>query len=251
MSYFRNVHSLRHYVFLALPLALSLVPSNGQAGCSRDDVDHYLEKGFTPSQVTAICGAPAAPTVPTAVPSEFQKSDPPSHPQQPIAPQPVAKQPKQPTVRQPVVEPPSQFSIQLSSAQPSPPDQNFLIDVINGYDTLLTEDTLAFTMKRCYDLGEEDLFGFSPELCPEIRYTLNLNGMTFVDAGNKYLVFGPPEIRLNGQVQRDILTDLRDVQPDLKELLVKAIDTGNDVVLPLQQGTPLGRAEKELRKILR
>lgn len=38
------------YVVLSLP-----VPSNAQTGCSRADIDHYLEKGFTPAQITSIC----------------------------------------------------------------------------------------------------------------------------------------------------------------------------------------------------
>lgn len=239
MPSFKNVHMKGHYALFAVPLALSVIPFNVQAGCSRDDVDHYLEKGFTPSQVTSICGAPVAPLAPATTPISVSA---------PVVQQPV---PQQYQYQQQYQQPPSQSSTKYAPVQLPPPDRNFLIDVINGYDTLLTDDVLAYTIKKCYELGEEDLFGFSSELCPEIRYTLNLNGMTIVESGHKYLLFGPPEIKLRGQVQREILTDLQDVKPELKELLFKEIDTGDEVVLPIQQGTPVIRVQKALHKILR
>ena len=44
------------YVVLSLP-----VPCNAQASCSRADIDHYLEKGFTPAQITSICADTSSP----------------------------------------------------------------------------------------------------------------------------------------------------------------------------------------------
>ena len=229
MSLFNPVRRTGHYTFLILPLAFSLLPLNAQASCSRDDIDHYLEKGFSPSQITSICGAPAAPLAPAV-----QQQAPQGQQQQHA-----------------VDEPPSQSSTRYAPVTQPEPDSNFLIDVINGYDTVLTDDILAYTIKKCYELGEEDLFGFPPELCPEIRYTLNLNGMEMVETGKKYLLFGPPEIKLKGQVQRDILTDLSEVKPEMKEMLFKKIDTGDEVVLPIQQGTPVDRVQKALHKIFK
>ncbi len=221
--------SCKKYALLALPLALTLTAVDVQAGCSRDDIDHYLEKGFSPSQITTICGAQAtpAPAVQTA------------------------PQPQQRQYQQPVVQPPPKSSTQYVPVPQPPADRKFLIDVINGYDTVLTDDTLAYTIKKCYELGEEDLFGFPPELCPEVRYTLNLNGLKIIDSGRKYLLFGPPEIRLHGQIQREILTDLKDVNDEMKELLLKQVDTGDEVVLPIQQGTPVDRVQQVLNKIIK
>lgn len=225
MPLFKNACRARHYTLLALPLALNLLPVNVQAGCSRDDIDHYLGKGFTPSQITTICGAQPVP-----------------------APQVVQQQPQ---VQQTAVKPPSQSTTRYTPVQQQEPDRNFLVDVINGYDIVMTDDSLAYTIKKCYELGEEDLFGFPPEICPEIRYTLNLKGMELIETGRKYLLFGPPQIKLHGQIQRDILTDLQGVKPELKELLLKKVDTGNEVVLPIQQGTPVERVQKALHKILK
>lgn len=36
-------------------LILFLITQPAFAGCNRDDVDHYLDKGFTTTQITAIC----------------------------------------------------------------------------------------------------------------------------------------------------------------------------------------------------
>ncbi len=226
MPRFKNVRRPGHYVLLSVPFALGLLPLNVQAGCSRDDVDHYLEKGFSPSQITSICGAQAAPLVPAVA--------------SPVVAEPESQQ-----------QPPAKSSTNYTPVQQPEPDRNFLVDVINGYDVVMTDESLAYTIKKCYELGEEDLFGFPPEICPEIRYTLNLNGMKLVETGRKYLLFGPPEIKLRGQVQRDILTDLSDVKPELKEMLFKKVDTGNEVVLPIQQGTPVDRVQKALHTVFK
>ena len=208
---------------LVIPLAFSIVvPLSAQATCSRDDVDHYLEKGFTPSQITAICRM--APVIPH---------------QNAVIPAPSS-------VRQsPQVEQPGQ----TYNVPPSTP-HHFMIDAINGYDTILTAETLSYTKKQCYDVGEEDLFGFSPEVCPEIRYTLHLKGMKMIDTTKKYFLFGPSEIQLEGQVQRDIISDLGNLKPEQKEILLKKIDIGDKVALPIQQGTPMARVKTELQKIL-
>jgi len=43
---------------MLLPMALGvlLAPEIGQATCSREDIDHYLARGFTPEQITQLCG---------------------------------------------------------------------------------------------------------------------------------------------------------------------------------------------------
>lgn len=218
----KNVLRKKHYAFLALPIALSfsLIPLSVQASCSRSDIDHYLEKGFTPSQITSICGAQGISVTQDEQQAPAQQSTtPPVQPVQPV--------------------------------QQQEADGNFLVDVIEGYDTSLTSDALSYTVKRCYEVGEEDLFGFAPEICPEIRYTLHLEGMKIVDTGRKYFLFGPPVVVLNGQVRREILTSLQDVTSQQKDILHKEIDTGDNVVLPIQQGSSMERVQTELHKILR
>lgn len=215
----KKVLRKKHYAFLALPIALSfsLIPLSVQAICSRSDIDHYLEKGFTPSQITSICGAQDI-----SVTQDEQQS------------------PAQQSTTQ---------SVQPVQQQEA--DRNFLVDVIDGYDTSLTADALSYTVKRCYEVGEEDLFGFAPEICPEIRYTLHLEGMKIVDTERKYFLFGPPMIILNGQVRREILTSLQDLTSQQKDILHKEIDTGDNIVLPIQQGSSIERVQTELHKILR
>ena len=127
------------------------------------------------------------------------------------------------------------------------------------YKSLLIEypeaiQNISIVAKKVFagdEVGEEDLFGFAPEICPEIRYTLHLKGMKIVDTGRKHFFFGPPEIVLNGQVRREVLTCLQDVTSQQKDILHKEIDTGDNVVLPIQQGTPIERVQTELDKILR
>lgn len=58
--------------FASLPAAMA-------ADCSREDVDHYLSKGFTPEQIVSLCGdaseAPPSPEPPPAASSAGGAAD--------------------------------------------------------------------------------------------------------------------------------------------------------------------------------
>ena len=41
-----------------LSLPLSIYTNSSYAECSRDDIDHYLDKGFTPEQIAGMCATP-------------------------------------------------------------------------------------------------------------------------------------------------------------------------------------------------
>lgn len=215
------------YAALILPLA-----TNAQAGCSRADIDHYLEKGFTPAQITTLCGDNSAP-------------------------QEAANRPETPGQLAPQTEGPasyqstSQVNKGTSEIYRGQESRSFFGDAIEGYDVVLTTDTLSYTRKKCYEYGKEDLFGFRPEVCPEVRYHINLTGLEILKSGQKYLLFGPPEITVKSQISREVLSGLEKLDAQGQEEITKMIGTGNEELLPIRQGIPKDRVEAELKKVMR
>lgn len=45
--------------FTLLAISLAVLPDYCYAACAREDIDHYLDKGFTPEQVTSMCTTPS------------------------------------------------------------------------------------------------------------------------------------------------------------------------------------------------
>jgi hypothetical protein len=207
-------------------LSLPLV-GNAQAECSREDIDHYLAKGFTPAQITSICTKTEPPPA-----VNLEKAAPRTKGPATLQPAPQENRPQQGAYR----------------GQDS---RSFFGDVIKGYDVVLTADTLLYTRKKCYDLGEEDLFGFTSEVCPEVRYHINLNGLKVLQTGGKFAFFGAPGITVKGKISREILSGLQDLNPQDKETIKTMLATGNEESLPIRQGVSRDRVEAELRKVIR
>lgn len=65
----------------ALTLCIALLQLEAHATCSREDVDHYLDKGFNPDQITVLCQPTVAPSTgqqtnqSTAIPSHATLTD--------------------------------------------------------------------------------------------------------------------------------------------------------------------------------
>ncbi len=214
------------YAALSLPLA-----ANAQAGCSRADIDHYLEKGFTPAQITTLCGD-------SSTPQGMSREE------APVA-QPAPRTGAAVSPQTAPLESRSQADVYRGQGS-----RSFFGDAIEGYDVVLAADTLSYTRNKCYNLGKEDLFGFASEVCPEVRYQINLNGLEIMKTAKKYLLFGPPEITVKGQISREVLSGLDGLNPKGQEDIKKMIGTSNEELLPIRQGTPKDRVEAELKKII-
>lgn len=241
---------------LSLCIAAGLMlPGLTYAACDRDDVEYYLGKGFTTSQITALCThgsaaektAPATQAAPSPAPQP-EKSAAPAKPE----PQPSLASPAPVAAPAPVVAP-SESASQTSSAagQAYESNEQFLKTAIDGHDVILGQNTLTYVLRRCVESGEEDLFGFTPEKCPEVKYTVDLNGLELKTVKKKYTVYGPTVARVKGQIQRQIVGNFNPQNDDVRRMVMDQIDSGPKTDIPMRSGIPAEQVKKVFNDIIK
>jgi hypothetical protein len=198
-----------NYVIKSLSALTIIVFSHqANAACSRDDVNFYLEKGFTTDQITALCSeAPA----PTAVQTDSQP-------------------------------PPA--------AAPAMDDNTlFLTRAIKAQKIDLNSESLQYTMKTCIEYGDEDLFGFTPKVCPDVTYIISLKGLEVQDAGKKYGFYGTPEIHVKSIIKRKIIGDLKDQKAEDRELILAKFEKGDKTAIPIREDFSLEEVKQVLQEL--
>ena len=192
---------------------LMLCTSQAYAACSREDVQFYLDKGFSTEQITELCKS-----APDAKPAEDQ-----------------VQQKEQDSSKQ-----------QVDSAAEN---EQFLKTAIKGKDIGLDDDTLYYTLRACIEYGEEDLFGFTPKACPDVKYVISLKGLEVLGDGRKYGFWGPKEVRVRSKISFEILGNLKDTKPEDRELIVEKLDQGDKTGIPIRSDIDLDRVQQVLLQL--
>lgn len=233
---------------ICLTTAGILLPGVSYAGCSRDDIDHYLSKGFTTGQVTSLCTQATAGSeqkpVATDLGSKTGQAAPASKADTNEAGS--SKQVAEPVSTQPVT--PATTSA-ASAAYDS--NEEFLKTAIQGYDVVLTENTLTYIHKTCVKAGTEDLFGFTKEICPDVKYTLNLNGLEVKKVKRQSTVYGPMVARVKGSIQREIVANFNPANDDVRKLVMDQINTGPKTDIIIREGIPAAQVKKVFAEIIK
>ncbi|MCU7845279.1 MAG: hypothetical protein KZQ93_15730 [Candidatus Thiodiazotropha sp. (ex Monitilora ramsayi)] len=219
--------------FFPAALALITCADLAYAACSRSDVEYYLSKGFTPDQVTAICTSSSTPAL-KEMPDE-QAS--------PAVIPPAAK----PGDNAPRQTP--QNLEQHTDSGTARDNEQFLKIAIKGRDIQLTRDTLRYTRKMCVQIGEEDLYGFAPKACPDVKFVIALEGLEVLKTGKKYLLYGSGEAWVRGSIQREIIGQLADQKPRDRKLILEKMETGDQTTIPIREDISLERVEAALREL--
>ncbi len=200
-------------IFLA-SLGFMMYSSQVDAACSRDDVMFYLDKGFSTDQITALCSEASTPTGETPQ-SEAQSAE---------------QQPASPEVDDNVL---------------------FLKRAIEAQEINLSSDSLSYTQKKmCMEYGEEDLFGFTPKVCPDVIFTIALKGLEVLDTGKKYGFYGTPEVRIKSSaIKREIIGGLKDKKPEERELILEVFEKGDKTAIPIRDDFSLEQVKQVLQEL--
>ncbi len=207
----------RNYVITYLAcLVFIMFSSQANAACSRDDITFYLDKGFSTDQITALCSEAARPV---GLPgSETQKSEP--------------------------------HDTEQGSASAAV-DENalFLQRAIKAKEIKLSYESLQYTQKICIEYGEEDLYGFTPKVCPDVIFTIALKGLEVTGTGKKYGFYGTPEARVKGLIKREIIGELKDQKPEDRELILEKFEKGDKTAIPIRDDYSLERVKQVLQEL--
>lgn len=206
-----------------LILATLLLSGPAGAGCSRDDVSFYLNKGFSPAQIVNLCAS----TNPTAVPRQSADPLPPS-----------ANRPST-----------SALSTPTTTSAVDNETLLFLKTAIKGYDVNIDNGTLSYTTNICIEYGLFRDHGFTDEACPDVRFNIALNSLKIGERKSGIPFFSKSKLTLVGQIDRKILNIERykaRARPRIQQFLEK----GNETLLPLRSDIPASQVEFHLNKAI-
>lgn len=202
-----------HFSLLIITcVGLSGISLPAEAACSREDVEFYLSRGFTTSQITTICGEAG---------SENNKALP-SRP----------------------ASPPAQQQVLANS------DELFLMEAIKARNVLLTQDALSYTLEVCIQYGEEDLYGFAPTACPIVRFKIAFSGLEVKQPKSRFF-FKPDKIEVKGTIQREVLEGLEKYSPEEQRLILKNLESGDETAIPVRDDIAIDQIFQKLDELAR
>lgn len=195
-------------------LFFMMFSSHVSAGCSRDDVEFYLAKGFSNDQITELCSTPSG-------------------------------------AGNEVSSPQSQNTRQESATVAADANTLFLNRAIRAKKIDLSDESLQYTLEVCIEYGEEDLFGFTPKTCPDVTFMISLKDLKVLDTGKKYGFYGTPEVRVKGVIKREIIGNLEDQKPEDRELIMEKFEKGGKTAIPIREDFSLEQVKQVLQEIAR
>ena len=200
-----------------LSLPLSIYTNSSYAECSRDDIDHYLDKGFTPEQITSMCTTP--PINNTVKVSDEKLSN-------------------------------EEMTETVADEKKSVnKHEQFLKEAIKGRNVFLTNDALQYTLKVCFEYGEQDLYGFAPKACPVIKFTIARKDLEIIRSQKKYIFFGADEIKIKGSIEREVISGLENNKSEEIKIINELLETGNQTTIPIRDDISSADVEQVLLQL--
>lgn len=224
---------LKNFKLFLPTLALSIYASPGYAECARDDINFYLGKGFTPEQITAICTtASGKPANNESINNTEQQG--------------AEKLSDEELSTEEITETNTGQTTSLKK------NEQFLKEAINGRNILLSNDSLQYSLKTCYNYGEEDQYGFAPKACPIVKFVIALKGLEVTRSGKKYIFFGDHEIEVKSKkITREITAGLEEHKPEEQQQIQKHLESGDQTIIPIRDDISLTDVEQVLLQLSR
>ncbi|MDE0302254.1 MAG: hypothetical protein OXJ38_03480 [Gammaproteobacteria bacterium] len=190
------------------------------AECSRDDIQFYLDKGFTTEQVTSLCSEPAG-----------------------------EKKKKYRAYTDEYVD----RSDQEYQARMRVEREAALRNAIEATDIRLERGYLYYVRPQCVSEGVEKDRAFGLKSCPNIRYRIKLAGLKVDEKEHKKrFLFGQKMVRVTGQIKRQEMPGAFADIPDeyWRNVLRKRLEKGNSTKIPLRDGVDFHFARNALRDMV-
>lgn len=161
-----------------LPLILIAPLGSALSECLRDDIDHYLDRGFTPEQITQICGSPGS------RPDTAKEAT-------PAAPQPTGMKEKTATA---VAE---NNATALTSS-----DATYIQTVLDAETVTITKENLILVQDRCFHYGAENSIGFQQSICGAMETSIARRGLKVMQVTNPIPLLREAELIIEANIHR-------------------------------------------------
>lgn len=204
-----------------LSVGLMAFAQGAQAECSREDVQFYLDRGFTAEQVTQLC-SPAQQEQPDrkyrAYTDEYiDRED-------------------------------AEYRARLRTER-----EVSLRSSIAAVGIALRGGHLYYTRKVCVSEGVEKDRAFGLKACPDIRYRIQLAGLQIDPKRHKRrFLFGDPLIEVHGDIRREEQPGAFAEIPDQywRDTLRAKLESGDTTRIPLRPGVDFQFVRESLQEIV-
>ncbi|MGH1485316.1 MAG: hypothetical protein ACRBCI_03785 [Cellvibrionaceae bacterium] len=197
-----------------------LLPHFASASCERDDIEFYLESGFTPSQITDIC---------VGNEKEFDSSREVNN---------LTKDDKK-----------------ILLKERSQRDSNsFLMLSIRAKNINISSDYLSYVAHECIEY-EPAPDGFShvrpKEYCGLIQTKIIYEGISFAKSSQGFKLFQKPTVTVKGRVYQvaEDSKELNRLKKYDRKLLSQLLNKVSKVDVPLRDNIDMGRFKLELTRL--
>ncbi len=191
------------------------------AECSRDDIQFYLDKGFTTEQVTQLCAKSAGESKNKKYRAYTEEY--------------VDRQDHEYQTR---------MRVEREAA---------LRNSIEATDIRVERGYLYYIRPQCVSEGVEKDRAFGLKSCPNIRYRIKLAGLEIGEkAYKKRFLFGQQMVRVVGQIRRQEMPGaFADIPEEYwRNVLRKRLEKGNSTKIPLRDGVDFHFARGALQDIV-
>lgn len=210
-------------VRIPLLSCLLCAAAQAQAECAREDVQFYLDRGFTQEQVTKLCAPAAAPARPAA--QRYRA----------YADEYVDRQSEEYTARMRL-----EHEVSLRNS-------------IEAAGVRVGDGHLHYIHKDCVSEGNQVNRDILLEACPEVQFRIRLAGLAVDEEEHRRrFLFGQPLIRVTGAIERSPLPGGFDHIPDEyhRRLLRAKLERGPTTRIPLRRGVDFRFARAALQDIV-
>jgi len=171
-----------------------------ETDCSKEAIAYYLEKGFTPEQVTRMCQVSAhsdetattatTTTATTATKDDGQVAD-------------ASGNERQGSLKN--------------------DDFVFFNRTILSDSLTVTPQTLTYVGEECISYDEEDMTGFRPRVCGVLKTTINRTGLVVLRAARGLFIFRDAQLLVKGEIQREVI-NLDSLDSDDRKTFARILD---------------------------
>jgi hypothetical protein len=171
-----------------------------ETDCSKEAIAYYLEKGFTPEQVTRMCQVSA-------------------HSDETATPANTATAPAATTVDGQVAD----ASGNKRQGSLKNDDFVFFNRTILSDSLTVTPETLTYVGEECISYGEDDITGFQPKVCGVLKTTINRTGLVVLRAVKDLFIFRKAQLLVKGEIQREVI-NLDSLDSDDRKTFARILD---------------------------
>ncbi len=219
MAYIMNLNAQQHKIRLIFGIILLNQPL-WAGSCNMEQIDQFLQRGFTHEQVVKLCGNPQ-----TAESSASQKA-------------------LESSTTSPTQKPVTQSNPGIDK------DTFYLQTVIDADKVEVTPEAIIYWQDKCYKYGTEGFTGFRPKACINMRTTIQRKGLEVVRAAKGIIMIRDQEMIVSGDIKQDVLNPEKLKPKTLKAFNSDYPSSVAEINIPVKKGIDPVKVAETLKRLI-